>query len=458
MPIDPSPAEMRRLGYAVVDRVVDHLAELGDRRVATPAIPSELRELVAEPLPRSGQGTEDTLERFFDQILPRATLVNHPRFFAYIPGPGSYIGALGEFCAAATNLFVGTWLGGASMAQLESQTLGWLREAIGLGVEYDGVLTSGGSMANLGALAAARARARSRGIDPRNARIYIGAEAHYSVAKSAAVLGFDTEQCVRVPVDRDQRIDQAALRASLERDAAAGHPPLLLCATAGTTSTGATDPIDECAAICAERGMWLHVDGAYCAALALLDESTSLRRQLARADSITLDPHKWLYCPFECGTLLTRDIASLQAAFGGDANYMQDVPKDELNYFLRGPELSRGNRALKLWTLLRSVGIDAIAARIREDCRLAALAEELLAADPRVRIVTPTAMSVFSFAVDGGADAGTLLVQRLIEDGTTMLSSTRIHDEFVLRFCVANHRTTEEDVRRGVARVLELLD
>lgn len=458
MNLDPSPDEMRRLGYAAIDRIVEHYSSLDRQRVATPAVPEELSALVAEPLPRAGRGTDETLNKFFDTILPRATLVNHPRFFAYVPGPGSFIGGLGAACASMTNLFVGTWLGGASMAPFETQTVDWLREALGLPPTFSGLLTSGGSLANLSALAAARARARANGVDLDRARIYFSAETHYSMAKAAGILGFATGQCCAIPVDSEQRIDIEALSHAMSRDTAAGNPPIFVCANAGTTSTGAVDAIDVCADRCAELRAWLHVDGAYGAALALLEEEVRLRDLLTRADSLTLDPHKWLYCPFESGALLTRDIDALHAAFGGDAAYMQDIPKEEVNFFLRGPELSRGNRALKLWTLIRSVGVDAIAENLREDCRRARLACELLASDPRVRIVTPVRMSVFTFALSGGEATGEALVRALIADGTTMLSSSRVDGEFVLRFCVANHRTTDADIERAVDTVRQALD
>jgi glutamate/tyrosine decarboxylase-like PLP-dependent enzyme len=289
MDLDPDPAEMRRLGYRAVDRAVDHLSALRTRRVATPPVAAELRELLTEPLPRAPLGLEASLDRWFDRILPRATLVNHPRFFAYIPGPGSFAGALGEWLAAATNLFVGSWLGGAVMAQLELQTLDWVREALGLPADFGaGILTTGGSMANLGALAAALRHGRDRG----NARIYPGSEAHYSMAKAARILGLGDEQIRILPADASQRLDPEALARAIAEDLDNGHVPRFLCATAGTTATGAIDPIDACATLCATHGMWLHVDGAYGGAAAILPEFGELRAWLARADSITIDPHK----------------------------------------------------------------------------------------------------------------------------------------------------------------------
>jgi glutamate/tyrosine decarboxylase-like PLP-dependent enzyme len=454
MSLDPDFAEMRRLGHLAVDRAVEHLATLGEKRVARRVSSHEMHELVHEPLPRRGHGVEDSLARFFDRILPSATLVNHPRFFAYVPGPGSFVGALGEWVAAATNLFVGTWLGGASAAQLEIEVLDWLRQALGLPGRWHGVLTSGGSMANLAALAAARARAGA----PAEGVVYASDEAHYSVTKAARVLGFADARVRVLPADDAQRLAPATLAAALRADRAAGRVPVAVCATVGTTTTGAIDEVAEIADLCRREGVWLHVDGAYGGAAALLPEQDAARAGLERADSITLDPHKWLYCPFEAGSLLVRDEAALRAAFGAEGRYLQDIPRDEVNFFERGPELSRGNRALKLWLLLRAVGIDAIAAAIREDLRLCRLARDLIAEDPRLSIVTEPQLSVFTFEVrDGGEAAGRELIERILADGFAMLSSSRARGCFVLRFCVVNHRTTESDVRRTVARIRALL-
>jgi aromatic-L-amino-acid decarboxylase len=181
------------------------------------------------------------------------------------------------------------------------------------------------------------------------------------------------------------------------------------------------------------------------------------RAGLDEADSITIDPHKGLYAPFECGALLVRDADALRAAFSADGQYMQDIPRDEVNFFERGPELTRGTRALKLWLLLRAVGTDAIAAEVRKDLRLARLARDLLAEDRRISIVTEPLLSVFTFAVDGGEPAGRRLVERILADGHLMLSSSRVRGEFVLRFCVVNHRTEQHDIESSVARIRQLL-
>lgn len=454
MSLDPDPERMRAQGRLAVDLATDHLARLPEQRVARLYEPHELAAIVDEPLPRHPQPVEDGLRRYFGELVPHATFVNHPRFFAYVPGPGSWFGALAEFAAAATNLFTGTWLGGAAMARLEVVVLGWLRDALGLPSQFEGILTSGGSVANLIALAAARERCG----DAARAVLYGSTETHHSLAKAARLLGFGKQHVHLLPVDRQHRLAADALHAAIAQDRARGLVPCCIVANAGTTNTGAIDPLAALADVAAQERLWLHVDGAYGAAAALLPEFRDRLGALGRADSITLDPHKWLYAPFESGCLLARDIDAVRAAFTGDADYMQDVPRDVVNFFERGPELTRGNRALKLWLLLRSAGFDAIAAAIRADLAHCRLACELLAADPRIQIVTEPELSVFTFRVRGGAEAGRRLWQAILRDGTLLLSSTQIQGGFALRWCVVSHRTTAADIELAVARVRGLLD
>jgi glutamate/tyrosine decarboxylase-like PLP-dependent enzyme len=445
MSLDPDLETMRRLGHDAIDAMVEHLAHLRDRRVANRWTAADHDAVLREPLPRAGRGEADSLRRFVGVVLPRCTLVNHPRFFAYVPGPGSFAGALGAWLAAASNLFVGTSLGGAALARLELQALEWLREALGLPPGSSGIVTSGGSLANLCALAAARTRVDH---GPK-AVVYADDQAHYSVGKAARVLGMRTHV---VAVG-----DRGALRAAVAQDRASGLAPCCVVATAGTTNTGAIDPLAAIANVAAELELWLHVDGAYGAAAAVLPEWSDLRAGLALADSVTLDPHKWLCVPFECGCVLTRHVGALRAAFAADDSYMQDIPRDEVNFFERGPELTRGARALKLWFTLRSLGLDAIGQAIRQDIALAARACARLRADPRIEIVTEPSLSTFTFALAGGEPAGRKLFDALLRDGFALLSTSRVRDRFVLRWCVVNHRTTADDVDATVDRVLALL-
>jgi glutamate/tyrosine decarboxylase-like PLP-dependent enzyme len=450
--LDPDPETMRRTGYAAVDLAVQHLSTQREQRVARRYSASELAACVDEPLPETGLGAQACLLRFFTDLLPHAVHVNHPRFFAYVPGPGSWAGALGEFAAAATNLFVGTWLGGAAMVRLELLVLDWLRQALGLPSDWTGVVTSGGSLANLGALAAALSR---RPHERARAVVYVSSETHYSMTKAARVLGI--AQVRALPVSDDLTLAPATLAAAMAQDQAAGLWPAFVCANAGSTTTGAIDPTDALAAVCRPHDAWLHVDGAYGGALALLPEHRARLGDLSAAHSLTLDPHKGLYAPFECGCLLTPHPDALRAAFAAGApGYLQDVPAQEVNFFERGPELSRGNRALKLWFVLRACGLSAVRDAIRKDLALARQARNLLAADPRFVIVTEPSVSVFTFALRQGEAATQALLEQTLADGFLMLSSSRVHGRYVLRLCVVNARTTAHDIEEAVARLRAL--
>lgn len=453
--LDPDPETMRALGYQAVDLAVEWMAGLDATPVARMPDPQVLAPLVHEPLPRDGRSAADSMQRFMADYMPMATLVSHPRFFAYIPCPGSFVGALGSFLAASTNLFTGSWLGGAVAAQLEEQVLDWVREAIGLPDGYRGAFTSGGSLANLSALAAARTRVPPVDLD--RSVIYVSEETHYSMGKAARILGITDDRVRALPVDDQQRMNVAAAADAIAADRAAGLVPMLLCGTFGTTTTGAIDPLPELAELCRRESLWFHIDGAYGAAVALLPEWKDRTAVLGEADSITLDPHKWLYSPFECGCFLTRHLDALERAFAAQGEYMQDIPTDEINFFQRGPELTRGNRALKLWMLMRSVGVNAMADAIRKDLDLCKLARNLLDADGRIRIVSEPQLSVVCFAIDGGEPATQKLMHDILKDGFLMLSSSRVRGEYVLRFCVLNHRTTEKDIRDSVARIRALI-
>lgn len=460
--LDPPPDEMRRLGYLAVDRIVEHLNTLSEQPVVRIGGGAELAACVDEPAPQDGLGFEDSLRFFFERVVPRMTRVSHPRFHAYVPCPGSFYGALGELLAAGTNPFVGSWVGGATLAALELVVLRWIAEAVGYPTSAAGVLTSGGSLANLTALAAARAHhgrfTLERGV------LYLSEQGHASVAKAARLLGYPESSIRLAPTDDCFRLDLKRLERAVAEDRWAGRFPFLVCANAGTTNTGAVDPLAELAELCAREGLWLHVDAAYGGFAALCERGRALLRGMELADSLTLDPHKWLYAPMGVGCVLVRRRGALEDAFVTAGEYLKDVPRDEVNFFDRGPELSRPARVLPVWTLVRSVGLGALARQVELDLELAVVAQDLLAEEPRFEIVTPAQLSVVTFrhrarpgeseAMRAARDAA--LMQALLQDGTVLLSSTELRGESALRLVVMNHRTDEAQVRRSVAKIREL--
>lgn len=461
--LDPPLEEMRRLGYLAVDRIVEHLATLGEAAVAQRGTAADFAALVDEPLPEEGRGIEDSISFAFERAVPRMTHVNHPRFHAYIPCPSSFSGTIGAMIAAGTNPFLGSWLGGATFASLELTTLRWIAELVGYDPKAAGILTSGGSLANLTALAAARARLERR--DWPRATVYVSAEGHASMEKAAHVLGFEQTRVRRVRVDDRLRIRVPALDTFVAADRAQGFVPMFVCANAGTTNTGAVDPLDRIADFCEREGIWFHVDGAYGGFAAATEEGRTKLAGMERADSLTLDPHKWLYAPMGCGCALVRDATALRAAFQAHGEYLRDLPVDEVNFLDYGPELSRPARVLSVWMVLRATGRRELARQIAEDMRLARLAAELLAEDERLEVPGPPQLSVVAFRVrarEGESEErralrDDALMEDTLADGTMMLSTTRVGGRSAVRLVVMNHRTTERDVRRSVARIRELL-
>ena len=465
VPLDPDREEMRRLGYEAVDRIVEHLSTLGEQRVAAPGSGREFAALVDEPLPTEGKGASDCMSFLFERVVPRMTRVNHPRFHAYIPAPSSFTGALGEMLAAGINPFVGSWLGGATVSALELTTVRWIAELVGYPTEAGGILTSGGSLANLSALAAARAQAESsEERDLQRAKIYVSEEGHGSLEKAARILGFPAASIRRLPVNAELRLDAGTLAAAIQSDRARGDLPFFVAANAGTTNTGTVDPLEAIERVCREHRVWFHVDGAYGGFAALTPEGRRLLRGMERADSLTLDPHKWLYCPMGVGCILVRDRALLARAFRAQGDYLKDLPAHEVNFLDFGPELSRPARVFSVWMILRAAGSARLAEQISADLRLARLAAQLLREDPRFEIVREPELSVVAFRLrpQDGEDENArgrrdaLLMERTLASGELMLSTTFVQGRNCLRLVVMNHRTTEEDVRRSIRKIGEL--
>ncbi|HSH45116.1 MAG TPA: aminotransferase class V-fold PLP-dependent enzyme, partial [Longimicrobiales bacterium] len=371
--LDLPPDRMREMGYAVVDRLVDRIAGVGDAPAWQGATREEMRRRLGDVDPADPVPFDTLLDQLFGDVLPYATRTDHPRFFAFIPSCPTWPGILGDLIAAGSAIYPGTWIGSAGYSSLELEVLGWFREWIGYPAESAGLLMSGGSMANLTALVAAR-DARL-GEDWRGGVLYTSSEAHSSVVRAARVLGFAEDRIRVLPADEAFRLDPAALADVVKRDRAAGLRPFFVAANAGATSTGAIDPLPALADLCDREGLWLHVDGAYGGFAVLTERGASLLEGLDRADSVTLDPHKWLYQPFEAGCLLVRDGHDLLNAFRVGASYLQDTTLEagtlpdagEVNFGDRGPQLTREARALKVWLSVRSFGLDRIRHPVQDD-------------------------------------------------------------------------------------------
>jgi glutamate/tyrosine decarboxylase-like PLP-dependent enzyme len=387
-----------------------------------------------------------------------------PAFFGYVQSPPAPVGVAADLLASAADQNLTSWRSGPAATAVEHQTLRWLGEFVGFDAAATGILVSGGSAANLTALLVALRAATGADDDRRAMRVYASAETHFSVAKAAEALGVGLEP---VAVDRDRRLDPAALRTAIASDRAAGLLPICVVANAGTTSTGTVDPLDAVATVAADAGVWLHVDGAYGAPAAADPACRHLFAGLDRADSLCIDAHKWLYAPVDCSALLLHDAAATARAFGaGAGDYVRILatqPAETFAFWDHGLELSRRFRALKLWATLRFHGARRLAAAIGEDIRLAAHLADLVGAAEDFELLAGPGLSICCFRhaptpVDEPAlDAhNERILQALQRDGRVYLSNATVDGRFALRACITNFRTTRADVERLLTVVREL--
>jgi aromatic-L-amino-acid/L-tryptophan decarboxylase len=455
-PLGLDPETMRRLGYQTVDMLVDRLSAVAEGPVIRRADRQEMEERLAEPPPEAPQDFDEILGRLGTDVLPFASVTGHPRYFAFIPGCPTWPASLGDLIASVSNIENSSWLESAGPSELELVVLDWFKEWIGYPAEAEGVLVSGGSAANMTALACAREA--MLGAMSERVVAYVSDQAHSSVARAARVLGFRPEQVRVLPTDERFRMRPDDLVDAMDADMRAGLRPLFVSASAGSTNTGAVDPLPELAEICKERGAWLHVDGAYGGFATLTGRGRRLLQGIELADSVTLDPHKWLYQPFECGCLLVRRGHYLREAFEITPDYLKDteVLAREVNFADRGVQLSRMCRALKLWVSLKYFGVAAFRMAIGRSLDLAREAQARIENSGKLELLVPATLGVVCFrrrfeGVDDEDELARLnagLVEGLTASDEGHLSSTRLRGRYALRMCVLNHTSTSGDVDR----------
>jgi aromatic-L-amino-acid/L-tryptophan decarboxylase len=464
-PLQLDAEAMRRFGHAVVDSIVDHLTTLRDKPAARIASRESLEATLKRPFSDEGEPADDVLQEVVRHVLPFTVRVDHPRFFAFVPGPNNFVSVMADTLAAGYNVFAGHWFAASGPAEVELETLDFLRTMCGLPDGAGGIFVSGGSMANLTAIAAAR-HARLQGPNER-AITYCSDQTHHSLTKALRVLGFRNDQARVVPSDGDYRLPMDALEAAIQEDRAAGRIPFCVVANAGTTNTGSVDPLEAIADLCEREGLWFHVDGAYGAAAALCPEHRATLGGMARADSITLDPHKWLFQPYEIGCTLVRDSRHLSRAFAlhdaDHASYLDDVERQderEPSFYDRGVQLTRGFRALKLWMSLRVFGVAAFREAVRRGVALAEHAESRLASDPAWEVVSPANLGVVTFRFSAGGIEGEAsdelqqrIVQAIVDDGFACVTSVTPRDRTLLRFCTIHPATTTDDIDETIRRL-----
>lgn len=464
-PLEMSGEEFRRLGYRLVDRIAGFLDSLPSRPVTSGETPEEIRaHLGTGSLPEAGAPADALLTEATDLLFEHSLFNGHPRFMGYITSSAAPIGALADLLAATVNPNGGGWNLSPMASEIEAQAVRWMADLVGFPAE-SGLLVSGGNMANfVGFLAARRA-----GIGTGHPLVYASRETHTWVQKAADLFGLGSQAIRWVETDEDQRLRADLLDEMITADLKAGHRPLMVIGTAGTVATGAIDPLPEIAGICQRHDIWFHVDGAYGALAAALPEAPADLRGLTDADSLALDPHKWLYAPLEAGCTLVRKRQHLLDAFAHRPSYYNfdaDVAEPPTNYFELGPQNSRGFRALKVWLGLRQAGRQGIIQMIRDDMEMARFLaelvekhEELAAHDQHLSITTfrfePTDLAMESSAAETYLnELNTELLNRLQAGGEAYISNAVIDDQFLLRACVVNFRTGRRDMEALVEIVV----
>ncbi len=456
-----SPEEVNSLIQQAAAVVTDYYRNLADRAVLSPTTSSALRETLSEPLPRDGTGFDSLLETIRDVIFRFSRHNAHPRFFGYVASPGTPITAVGSMLEAALNSNVTAWRSAPPATELEHVVIDWLKEMLGYPRTAAGLLVSGGSMANFAALAAARSAkvpdAVRDGISGVPLNVYVSSEAHFSIRKAAGMLGIGEANVRTVNTDDRLSMDPVHLETLIRSDLASGRMPLCISANLGAVGSGAVDPIHDIGGIARRYGVWLHVDAAYGGFAALAPSARRHFESIDEADSVALDPHKWLYLPVGCGCILYKDAAAARAAFRHDAEYTRVIglERDEsFAFWDYGPELSRPFRALNLWLQMKYCGAKRIGEAIESNIACAKYFEKLVRASGDFEMLAPVELSIFCFRYAPRGYTGDLdaLNERLLvavqRAGSSYLSNARVRGKFALRGCVLNYRTTERDMER----------
>ena len=454
--LDPTPDEIGDWGNSVIQLMAEYLGGLRDHKVYRHISSRDIRDSLDPALPTKGIDFDALLKVFRENIIPFSRQNAHPRMFGYVQSPGTPLAAFADLLASTLNANLTVWRSAPAPVELERLTIDWIRQILGFNAQAGGLFVSGGSMANLAAIAAARqAKDDSSG----RLRIYASSETHFSIAKAAALLGIGRENVRLVDVDECFKIRVDDLVAKITADLEAGYLPFCVVANAGTVNTGAVDPLAEIREIADRFQLWMHVDGSYGAFAVLAKSARKFFAGLERADSIALDPHKWLYLPVDVGCVIYRAPEIARAAFAHEAEYTRIIGEkadEAFAFWDYGPELSRRFRALKVWMLLKGVGLDSLGEAIESNLACARYLESMVRASDDFEMVAPVELSIFCLrhvpvqlrnkspqAIDAFNERLLIALQR---DGSSYLSNATLAGRFALRGCVLNYRTTLRDM------------
>lgn len=472
--LDPdNPAALRRLAHLMVDDMFDYLSNVAQRPVWQ-AVPETTKQFAQEPLPITGQSVESIYESFKEHILPYTKGNIHPRFWAFVQGTGTHLAMMADMLASGMNPNV--TIGDHSAMYIDQQVIEWSKEMLHFPKTGSGMLLSGGSMANITALIVARnafdAQIRAKGLNPQQRLVmYASAETHSCQQKAAEIIGIGTEGLRKIPVDKDFRMNIAALKQQMVADKAAGFTPFCIVGNAGTVSTGAIDPLDKLAAICKKEQLWFHIDGAFGALAKLLPEFEGALKPIERADSVSFDFHKWMYMPYEVGCILFKNKDLHRKSFAMQPAYLLSHERglaagpDSLNNY--GPELSRGFKALKIWMSLKEHGIDKFRALVRQNVAQVLYLQDLIEKQPKLEMMTPVTMNVACFrykplrktlSTEELNRLNKEILMQLHEKGLSAPSYTLLQGVYAIRVANVNHRSTKSDFEALVTDTVRLGD
>ena len=455
---DMDPEAFRKEAHRIADWIADYFAAPERFPVLSRVRPGDIRAALPAAAPEHGESFDAIFADFERVVLPGVTHWNHPGFFAYFSISGSGPGVLAEFLSAALNVQAMLWRTSPAATELEEVTLAWLRQMIGLPDSFEGVIYDTASISTLHALAAAREEAvgdvRARGLSGRTdlgqLRVYCSEHAHSSVDKAVILLGLGQHAVRRIDADSDYRMRPDALAAAIAEDRSVGVTPIAVVATVGTTSATSVDPIGAVANICARERIWLHVDAAYAGVAAIVPEYHSLLLDAAPADSLVVNPHKWLFTPFDLSVLYCRRMDTLRRAFSLTPEYLKTSESSDVkNLMDTGIQLGRRFRALKLWMVLRHFGVEGVRERLAEHIRLARLFASWVDASETFERTAPVPFSVVCFRARGTDELNAQLLERLNATGEIFLSHTKLDGRYTLRLAIGNLRTTERHIARA---------
>lgn len=459
--LELSKEEMKTYGTHVVDAIVEHYHTQNNKLPVAKGSREEMDSLFLEEAPENGSEPLDVLNFVLEKVMTNSTDMSHPKSYSFVPGPSNYISVMADALATGFNIFSGGWVASPAAAELEIITIQWLLKIFGFPQKKGGgIFTSGGSMANLTALTTAR-RIKC-GEDFSKAVIYLSDQAHSSNIKAIRVLGFKKEQIRIIPTDIEFKFAINKLKNCIAKDKLEGLHPFCLIATSGTTNTGTIDPISELAAICKKEDIWFHIDGAYGAAAILSPKGKQLLKGIEKADSLTVDPHKWFFQPYEMGCLLIRNHKHLSHTFTEKPEYLRDIEGNtsEINFYDHGIQLTRRFRALKFYMSLKTYGLKEFRNAITYNIDLAEEVEALLRASKYWQVVFPATLAIINFRFNPiekkhskkELDAiNQYISEKVVSSRKALLVTTVLHGKTVLRMCLINPRTTLEDVKETLA-------